>query len=281
MPIQSRRLAAALVATLLAAAGATPARAQFFSNHDGFNADGTYRVQVELTPYAWLPSVSGNAHLGSRSVGFSQAAPTPAELASTLTGAFVGAGLLRYGLFSTEIDIQYVSARQSKTLAPDFLGRSFGVTSTISMVRVAPGVGITAASGDIAGVPSMLDVRAGFSYFSWDAKVEGDRNLFGGFSDSDTFIQPWLGLRASFIPTPRWRVEAAGMVQGFGMNEGSWGWGASAAASYAITDWANVTLGYRALDSDRQSGGGALPFPDRRSLRFTAYGPFLGIGFRF
>ena len=267
----------------MAAASLFPgfASAQFFSTKDGFNPDGTYRVQVELMPYVWLPAVSGSAHLGTSTVDVARGIPSAAQLKDTLTGAFIGAGLVRYGLLSAEIDIQYVSARQSRTLPPDILGRSRSVTESGSLTRVAPGIGLTAASGEIAGIPAMLDMRAGVAWFQWDAKVEANRDLFGGASAGDTFIQPWLGTRASFFPTPRWRVELAGMVQGLGLDGGSWGWGASALASYAITDWVNVTLGYRALDSSRAEGTGQYPLPDRRSLSLLAYGPFIGFGFRF
>jgi hypothetical protein len=46
-----------ICATVLGLAGLVsgPVTAQFFSNKDGYTADGTYRVQVELSPYVWLP----------------------------------------------------------------------------------------------------------------------------------------------------------------------------------------------------------------------------------
>jgi len=42
---------------------ADPALAQF-SALDGYAPDGTPHVQVELTPYIWLPAVSGTARVG-------------------------------------------------------------------------------------------------------------------------------------------------------------------------------------------------------------------------
>lgn len=231
-------------------------------------------------PYLWLPSVSGTAHLGRSNVNIAQAGPSVAQLSDKLTGAFEGSGLMRYGLFSAEIDVQYVGVSSNQTLA-DIRGRKFGVTESGSLLRVAPGVGLTVASGDIASIPSMLDMRAGVAYFAWDAKINGNSNSFGGANASDSFIQPWLGARASFFPTPKWRVVVEGLIQGFGLDGGSWGWGASALTSYAFTDWFNLTIGYRALDSARAEGSGQMPFSDRRSISVLAYGPFLGVGFRF
>ena len=66
--------------------------------------------------------------------------------------------------------------------------------------------------------------------------------------------------------------ELAAIAEGFGVNGGVWGWGASALVSYSITSWLDVTGGIRALSSrDRRNG----------SLDITAYGPVLGFGFRF
>ena len=38
------------------------------------------------------------------------------------------------------------------------------------------------------------------------------------------------------------------MAEGFGVNGGVWGWGASALVSYSITRWLDVTGGFRALE---------------------------------
>ena len=49
------------------------------------------------------------------------------------------------------------------------------------------------------------------------------------------------------------------MAEGFGVNGGVWGWGASALVSYSITRWLDVTGGFRALDS-KGRGNGSGPF---------------------
>src|SRR3978361_1090610 len=97
--------AATCAATMLCLAGlaATPARAQFFSNKDGYAPDGNYRVQVELAPYLWLPATSGSVRFARPDVSnrlsgdFGTGVPTASQLSDSLHGAFMGAGLVRYG----------------------------------------------------------------------------------------------------------------------------------------------------------------------------------------
>ncbi|HET6169636.1 MAG TPA: hypothetical protein VFE01_05615, partial [Terracidiphilus sp.] len=43
----------------------SPAQAQFFSNKDGYAADGSPRLQFELTPYGWWPGLSGSMDFAS------------------------------------------------------------------------------------------------------------------------------------------------------------------------------------------------------------------------
>jgi outer membrane protein OmpA-like peptidoglycan-associated protein len=111
--------------------------------------------------------------------------------------------------------------------------------------------------------------------------LQGEGNLTGEVSGSGNFIQPWLGTRIDFIPAPNWRIEVAGLVQGMGVDNGSWGWGASAIISYAINGWFDVDAGYRALNSERNQGNRDTPGAAKRSLDLTAYGPVFGVSFRF
>jgi hypothetical protein len=96
---------------------------------------------------------------------------------------------------------------------------------------------------------------------------------------SRSFAQPWAGFRADFYPWTDWRFELGAMAEGFGVNGGVWGWGASALVSYSINKfWLDVTGGIRALGSSgRGNGSGAF----KCSIDFTAYGPLLGFGIRF
>jgi hypothetical protein len=76
-------------------------------------------------------------------------------------------------------------------------------------------------------------------------------------------------------------VELGALVQGFGVSGGSWGWGASFLVSYAVTDWMVVTGGIRALKTERIEDNVGPLGSGKRSFDLVAYGPLLGVGFRF
>jgi hypothetical protein len=258
-----------------------PTRAQF-SARDGYAENGGYRVQVELTPYLWLPATSGTARIGGSSVGrdvtFSSGPPSIANLAHSLHGAFVGYGLVRYGPWSAELDFQWIDAFHKSTVQPDATRPGGTLSDTLKLYRVAPGVGYQVYSGQLAGIPTTVDARAGFSVLSWDVSAKIEELPFSGVSISHSFAQPWTGFRADFYPWRDWRFELGAMAEGFGVDGGVWGWGASALVSYSITSWLDVTGGIRALSSrGRRNGSGPL----QRSIDITAYGPLLGFGLRF
>ncbi len=270
----------------LAAVAAQPARAQYFTNHDGYTDSGQERVQLEISPYLWLPATSGNIGFSRQAIAnnisgdFSTGIPSISRLASSLHFSFMGAGLLRYGPFSVETDLQYISAFGSKTLFTTPRGGLGRVRLNFSYVRVAPGLGYQVYSGDVLGVPTSVDARVGFAYFEHWENLNGEGILTGRVSGTGNFIQPWVGTRIDFIPAPNWRIELAGLGQGFGINGGSWGWGASAILSYAVSSWFDMDIGYRALKTEREQGNAETRAASGRTLNLTAYGPVVGVSFR-
>ncbi len=278
--LPGRMLECAVSSGVAIALSVSPALAQF-SAQDGYAPDGSARVQVELTPYLWLPATSGTIHLKGnfgRQVDFDSGPPSIADLAHSLHGAVVGYGLVRYGPWSTELDIQWIDAFHKSTVQPVPGGPGGTLKDTVTLFRIAPGLGYQIYSGALAGIPTTVDARVGFSVLSWDASAKIEETPLSGVSVSRSFVQPWAGFRASFYPWTDWRVELAAMGEGFGVDGGVWGWGASALVSYSITNWLDVTGGIRALGtSGRGNGSGVF----KRSIDLVAYGPLIGFGFRF
>lgn len=240
--------------SLALGASLCPAQAQDFTNRDLYADNGTYRVQIELSPALWLPAVHGSSFT---------AAPHP---------AFTGGGLLRYGPYSTELDVQYVSDSDNRTL-PGGGGNTARLDA--SYVRVAPGIGYQLYKGAIFSVPASLDARAGFAYFENWQTLQGNGNTGDRLSHGDNFVQPWVGTRINFIPARNWRLELTALVQGMGADHLSWG--AAGVISYAVSDWCAVGVGYKAQNA-AHNGGPGIP---KEALNLTAYGPMLGVTFRF
>ncbi len=256
------------------------------SPDDGYAPDGTSQWHFELAPYAWLPATSAHIKLGNgASANINAGIPTVSDLRNVLTGVFMGYGLARYGPWSAELNIDYLSASQTKGLPPgplELIGRSLDIST--SFVRVAPGFGYEVYRGALGPVPTTLDARIGFSYFTQSTTLDlsrfgpqGQRLPVSTLDNSSSFVQPWLGFRASIYPWPRWRFQLMASVQGLGVDGGAWGWGAGVYATWAATKWLNLIAGFNALNSQGRGGAGAVI----RSIDFTQYGPVLGLSFTF
>jgi hypothetical protein len=273
----------ALPACLALAMSCGAAPAATVSAQDGFSTTGTYQWNFELDPYLWLPAATASFAAGRNgqiSGGTTTGIPSISNLAQSLHGAFMGAALTRYGPFSGEVDIQWIDAAQGKTTAPGPGGNVGHLSLSASYVRVAPGFGYQVYNGALGGLPLTVDARAGFAWFSWSASASSLADPVG-VSPSGSFVQPWLGFRASLYPAQRWRVDLAALGQGFGVSGGSWGWGASLIGTYSVNSWFDVNLGFRALNSTRYDSNAGPLNAGQRSFAFTAYGPIAGVGFRF
>lgn len=251
---------------------------------DGYGPDGLPQQHFELDPYVWLPATSAKIRLGNgASVDISQGVPSPSDLVSKLNGAFLGFGLARYGAFSAELDINYVSATETKGLGPNIVTLSRSLKLDTSLFRISPGFGYEVFRGNVGTVPATLDARAGFSYTDPSATLTftrtdlaGMTNQFGA-SGGGGFVQPWLGGRVAIYPWPDWRFSLDASAQGFGVSGGSWGWQVGAYVTWSANSWLNLIAGYRALNTDRiGESTQAL-----RTLNITAYGPVLAVGFSF
>ena len=119
----------------------------------------------------------------------------------------------------------------------------------------------------------------GFSYFETSASASITGSLFEGAHVSYDFVQPWLGFRANYYPSPHWRIDLRASATGLAVDSSVWGWNALLGASYLITRWLDVTLGYAALATDRHGKTGLDG--SSRKLSLTTYGPVAAVGFRF
>jgi hypothetical protein len=75
-------------------------------------------------------------------------------LVSKLTGAFLGFGLARYGAFSAELDVNYVSATSTKELGGNIFTLSRSLKLDTSLFRISPGFGYEVFRGDVGAVPA-------------------------------------------------------------------------------------------------------------------------------
>ena len=271
-------------AALMSVAGAlTPAAAQF-SAREGFAADGSSQASFEVSPYLFLPNISatiGLNHPPGTDLTITQGrSQVTSKLQASLTGAFVAYGLMRYGNWSAELNVFYLSGETSNTY-PAVLARrnSFTIKNTASQTLVSPGFGYQVLPTDASSKVS-LDARAGFTYNEISASSAfSDGQFYAKASTSPSFVQPWVGARVAYYPTPDWRISADAALTGLGVDGGAMGWNARASVSYLITKWFDVSLGYAALTTRRTVDAG--PLGQNRNINLFAYGPVVAMGFRF
>jgi len=269
------------VAVLLGILGVKPAAAQF-SAHEGFTSSGTPEWTFEISSYLFLPNIDatiGLAHPAGFDFSVNQPRPTVSKLTESLTGAFTADNLVRYGNWSGELNILYVAGQATRNfppIMPGGPGASFKATA--SEVLVSPGFGYRVLPTDPSSNLA-LDLRAGFTYNSVSAGAQFAQSRFGGVNVSNSFVQPWIGGRASYYPSPDWRIVGTTALTGLGVDGGTIGWNGRVGVSYLITKWADVTLGYAATQTVRDGSRGANG--ENRSVNLLAYGPFLAARFRF
>jgi hypothetical protein len=267
-------------AVLLGALSIRPAAAQF-SATDGFTADGRPNWSFEVSPYLFLPNISATVGLqrpAGVDLSINQNRPTVSKLTETLTGAFTMDNLARYGNWSGELNFLYVSGAATRNVPPIVVGGN-GATlkATASELMVSPGFGYQVLPvGPSSQVT--LDARAGFTYNSVSASAGFAQSQFGGVNVSSDFVQPWIGGRLSYYPSPDWRVVGILAATGLGV-DGAIGWNGRIGVSYLITNWADVTLAYNAVQTVRNGSIGANG--ENRSVNILAYGPVLALGVRF
>lgn len=150
---------AVLAAALFLFTAHAPARAEV-SAQDGYGPDGTYQLHVELAPYLWLPATNARLVLGRGATqDIATGVPGISQLTNVLTGAFTGTGLVRFGPWSGELDIDYIGASQSKGLPPAPLGLSRTLSLDVSTVRVAPGLPLASLALPTCGAGAGLRRR--------------------------------------------------------------------------------------------------------------------------
>ncbi len=273
-----RRLALSVVVLLFGLVAAQPALAQF-SSQEGFTDTGAPHWTFEAEPYLWLPATSAKIGLG-RAPGLDlsgTARPTLANVIGDLNAAITCECTVRYGNWSGELDFVYISLSGTKGFPPILPGQpQRRLNASLSTVLVSPGVGYRVWHDDKASV----DARVGFSYSLVDASARFQGSpLAERDGVSTTFIQPWIGGRADYYPTPKWRLESDAAVTGLGVDGGAIGWNARAGVSYLFTKWLDGSLGYAANESYRNKTPG--PMGQNNNIKILEYGPYLAFGFRF
>jgi hypothetical protein len=261
----------ALVVALLAGASAAPAHAQ----HAGEPAPDRWSVTV--APYLWAARLDGDAKIRGIEADVDVSFKDTLEDLSVTGMALVEARKGRFGFAVNPLFVRTESDARSGPLEAD---------NTTDIATVGAGVFYRAVDWEFArnarGEPQtlalepLLGARLNHLRGEIDTKLDAfGRRVSRQVDESQTWVDPLIGVNAILRLSERWGVRAEADVGGFGIGS-DLTWNAQAVLIYGFTVAgydAFAAAGYRALYWDYKDGG--------FEWDVTMSGPMIGAGIRF
>lgn len=189
-------------------------------------------------------------------------APLDADLDEFEGGVdFRAAG--RIGTWGILLDFLYLSVGSAGTAAP-----GIPVSSEIDLLAVDLAVSYRVVEQGLhEELHGALDAYLGARIVSLDLSAAAGTGAADG---GDEWVDPILGAELRLVEREKWELTVRGDVGGFGIGS-DLTWSALLAMRYRFTPNFSLALGYRWLDIDYESGGGA----GRVALDALFQGPFL------
>ncbi len=201
-----------------------------------------------LAPYVWLAGINGDvAQFGLPKVDIDASI---SDILSNFDIGVMAAGEVRYNRFSFATDLFYV-----KLSADEATPHGVLADKVHAKVRDFMWTG-AAAYSLIYEESGNLDVMAGLRVWS----VETDIGFTGGpldgvsASDSETWVDPLVGIKGKYNFTPNIYLTGWGMVGGFGASSKIM-WDVMGGLGYAFNDTFSVVAGYRGMGVDYKNDG--------------------------
>jgi hypothetical protein len=220
-----------------------------------------------LTPYAWLPGVSGGVTTPYQRLHPHFGMGSGKVLGDLSTVPVMLTAEAHYGRFTLLGDIVYAGMKpelQTKDIAFSG-GHALLLNTTAEMlglyrVYAAPRMG--------------FEIGGGMRYWDVSTKLSLDPGLLPGYINKTTmsWIEPVIAARYTAAFSPRAGVSLYGDLGGFGAGS-RLSWQGIASLDYAITDWAVGKFGWRSLGFEK----------NRNSIDLNTgfNGPFFAVSFRF
>ncbi|TSD83750.1 hypothetical protein FFK22_036170 [Mycobacterium sp. KBS0706] len=221
---------------------------------------------VRITPYAWLPSVSGSTRANRRIPSLS-VDKSFSDILGDLQFAAMIAGTVRYNRIGLLFDLDYVSVGVDGTLSGPFRTKY-----QVDMQALLATVGATARVVDESKLGVDLLVGARIVSLSVDSDLRG-QGPFGRSRSSDsssTIVDGIVGVRAGVELGDGFSLLGYADI---GAGNSDLTWQVLGAVEYSFNNSVSGAIGYRYLGYDF---GGHAPLDD-----LALYGPILGVTIRF
>lgn len=269
--VGSARLAAILAAVVASAAtqalGQESTDAEHLSAADKSAKDWT----LSITPYAWIPAQDGRVTIAGHSANVDLSV---GDTFDTIRDNFNFA-LCLHAEFSREKfslfgDMMYLRLETQDVPTEAGLVDVLQAQGVFELGAAYAVIDRPVGDGDMHWKLEPL-VGARLHYFTGELAVPGPDN---DADDDHAWIDGYVGLRTRFSFNQSISLVASGNV---GAGASDFTWSALGAAEINFTPRASLMLGYRALDDDYSTGGGA----DRFAYHVLLHGPFLAFTLKF
>lgn len=234
------------------------------SQATGAQAQDGWRFQV--TPYAWAPSLSGNARPRPTvpTVSFDRSFR---DIFENLDGAFFLNGTARYDRFVIFGDFTWSAVSEEERIALPFAPFGFDVHGQVRQLSAT-----LAAGYSVVDTPDVtLDLMGGARLWHLDASVNIQAAGLAA-SKSDTWLDPVAAARVRWQFAPDWSAIGYADIGGFGAGS-ELTWQAVGTLNYRVTDSLFLSAGYRHMFLDYDRGG--------MQLDIDMSGPLAGVTYRF
>jgi hypothetical protein len=221
---------------------------------------------VRITPYAWLPSVSGSTREDGRVPSLSIDKDF-SDILSDLDFAGMIVGTVRYDRVGLLVDLDYVSLSVDGNLSGPFRTRYH--TNLEALVAT---IGATARVVDEPklGVDLLVGARILGLWIDGDLKGQGPLGRSRGFNDSASIVDGLVGVHADVELGDGFSLIG---YADLGAGNSDLTWQVLGAVEYSFSNSVSGAIGYRYLGYDF---GGHAPLDD-----LALYGPIVGVTVRF
>lgn len=210
-----------------------------------------------ITPYLWLPTLNTETAIGSQ-----PEAESSVSVLEVLDVAALVAGEARKGRYTILGEFNYLDLSQDSSAPGVGVSAETGLDGVLASIMG----GYAFASGDRLRVEGLAGVRL------WSLTASVDFATLPRASTSRTWVDPVVGLRATYAVTDAISVQGLADIGGFGAGS-EFQWELMARVGYAVSDRWTMAAGWRHLAVDVDRG--------RLDLEMTLTGPFLAVDFTF
>ena len=171
------------------------------------------------------------------------------DIFDNLDGSFMAAFEARRGRWSVTGDFFWLKlSASSQPTANSYLG--FSQEQTLASLALGYELyGNEKTTFDLLGGAALTSLDVDLNLFTPRLPVTNR-----AASGSETWVDPFVGLRLRHRLSDRWSIFATGLYGGFGVASDEY-WQAIAGISFRVTENASLALAYRVISTDYQDGG--------------------------